>query len=400
MFNFAVYYIEANVICILIFGILLFHNHFNIDRQEKQIKFDHVLIAFMLYFLTDCFWAAIVEEIIPKTRFTVVINVFMIYVLMGATVYYWLEYVLSYEQVPHRNRPINRFAVLFPFLVSTLLLIIQYLAAPQTLINEAQDTLPGFTVYIVVVPDIYIAAVLFYTIRKAKAEENRSAKRKHLFIGFFPLMVSVGGLVETVFFPQIPIYCFTCLILMLVFYIQSIMGQVSLDPLTGLNNRGQLMHYASQKSNLFQEGRHTFVVMMDVDNFKGINDTYGHAEGDKALVAVANLLKKVVNSRNIPSFLARYGGDEFILIAHAIACVPPEDGGNNRSESVLNSGSNEEIEQLIKEIQVEAEKQKVPISAGYDGLLGEGDTIDRCIQRADKKLYLNKEYRKLHPSNA
>lgn len=367
--------IEANIVCILVFGILLFHNHFNIDRRERQIKFDHVLISFMLYFLADCFWAAIVEGIIPKTRFNVVVNTFSIYILMGATVYYWLEYVMSYEQVPHRNRPINRFAVLFPFLVSTLALVIHYLVAPQTLINDAQDTLPGFSLYIIVVPVIYIAAVLFYTIRKAKAEENLTAKRKHLFIGFFPLMVTLGGLVETLFFPKIPIYCFTCLILMLVFYIQSIMGQVSLDPLTGLNNRGHLMRYCSQKSNLFQEGRRTFVVMMDVNDFKGINDNYGHAEGDKALVTISESLKKVVNSRNMPSFLARYGGDEFILIAY------PE--------------REEELKRLISDIHSEIEAKDrgpyhVSISAGYDQLIDGRDTIQNCIQRADKKLYLDK----------
>lgn len=113
------------------FGILLLHNHFNIDRQEKQIKFDHVLVAFMLYFLVDCFWAAIVTKLIPKTRFSVITNTFLIYALMGATVYCWLDYVLAYEQVPHRNRAINRFAMVFPFAVSTLGLALQYLLAPQ-----------------------------------------------------------------------------------------------------------------------------------------------------------------------------------------------------------------------------------------------------------------------------
>ena len=55
MNGFAVYYIEANIVCIIIFGILLIHNHFNIDRQEKQIRFDYVLITFILYFAADCF---------------------------------------------------------------------------------------------------------------------------------------------------------------------------------------------------------------------------------------------------------------------------------------------------------------------------------------------------------
>ena len=381
MNDFAVYYIEANLVCMIIFGILLIHNHFNIDRQEKQIKHDHVLVAFILYVLADCFWAAIVAELIPKTRFTVVVNVFSIYLLMGATIYCWLDYVMAYEQVPHRNRPINRFAVIFPFLVSTVALILHYLIAPQTLIDDAQETLPGFSVYIIAVPDIYIAAVLFYTIRKARAEENPAEKRKHLFIGFFPLLVSVGGLIQTLLLPYVPIYCFTCLILMLVFFIQALEIRISMDPLTSLNNRGQLTRYIAQKANLRQEGRLTVVVMMDIDGFKEINDTFGHAEGDKALVTVADSLKAIISRSNIPSFLGRYGGDEFILIVH------PE--------------KQEEVEQLIADIRQEIARScdtayRLSVSAGCDELLGGEDTAQNCIQRADKKLYLDKQYRKLH----
>ena len=224
------------------------------------------------------------------------------------------------------------------------------------------------------------AESLFYTIRKAKNEENRAEKRKHLFIGFFPLMVIAGGLIQTTLFPYIPIYCFTCLILMLVFYIQSIELRISVDPLTNLNNRGQLMRYISQKSSVYQEGRQTFVVMMDIDGFKGINDTYGHAEGDKTLVTIADSLKTVLNRHCMPFFLGRYGGDEFILIVHP-------DG-------------QDQVEQLISEIRDEIQAEcagpvHLSISAGYDELLGGQDTLHNCIQRADKKLYLDKQYRKL-----
>ncbi|MBR3742260.1 MAG: GGDEF domain-containing protein [Clostridia bacterium] len=388
MNEFALYYIEANIICIIVFVILLIHNHFNLDRQEKQVKYDHVLIAFILYFLADCFWAAITADYIPKTRINVAADVFLIYILMGATIYYWLNYVMAFVQVPHRNRPINRFAVIFPFLVSTVVLLLQYTFAPQTLINEAQETLPGFSAYMIVVPDIYMIAVIFYTLRKAKEEENPLEKRKTIFIGLFPLVVMTGGLIETLFFPHLPIYCFTCLILMLVFYIQAIEVRVSMDPLTNLNNRGQLMRYISQKSNLHQEGRQTYVVMMDIDDFKAINDTYGHAEGDKALVTVANSLKKAINRCGLPSFLGRYGGDEFILIIH------PE--------------IREEIDQLVRvireEIRLECVNNGIPyilfVSAGYDELKGDQDSVQNCIQRADEKLYQDKKYRKLHPRKA
>ena len=385
MNGFAVYYIEANVVCAIVFGILLIHNHFNIDRQEKQIKYDHALVGFILYFVVDCLWAAITDGMIPRTRVTVVVVTFLIYLVMAATIYFWLEYVMAYEQVPHRNRPINKFAVLFPFIVSTVALIAQYFIAPGTLINDKLETLMAFNVYLVTVPYIYIAAILFYTIRKAKVEKKNSEKRKHLFIGFFPLMVIVGGIVQLIV-PSVPVYCFSVMLLMLLFYIQSIELRISMDPLTQLNNRSQLIHYTSMKSNLNVEDRITVVIMMDIDGFKEINDTYGHAEGDKALVTVSGSLKKAVNSRSMPSFLCRYGGDEFILIIH------PE--------------AREETDDLIREIReeiaraVEDSPYPLSVSVGYDELMGETDSIQNCIGRADKKLYLDKEYRKIKPPDS
>ena len=386
MDGFAVYYIEANIVCVIVFGILLLHNHFNIDRQEKQVKYDHALMAFMLYFLADCFWAAITAEIIPKTRFSVVLDDFMIYLCMAATIYFWLEYVMAYELVPHRNRRINKFAVLFPFLVSTVALVLNYIIAPQMLLDDALDTKMAFSVYLVAVPYIYMAAILFYTIRKARGEENPREKRKHLFIGLFPLMAIAGGLLQMVFFPYIPFFCFSAMILMLLFYIQSIQLRISLDPLTQLNNRGQLASYVAQRSNLYMDDRMTVVVMMDIDGFKSINDTFGHAQGDRALVIVSDALKTAVNNHNTLCFLGRYGGDEFILIHHPAA-------------EAETAGLIDEIRDNIGQMAGEM-PCPLTVSAGYDALLGGEDTIQSCIERADKKLYLDKEYRKIRPTHA
>ncbi len=375
--GFSVYYIESNLVCVLVFMILLIHNYSNIDRQDKQVKFDRVLMAFILYFLTDCFWAAIVDGFIPRTRFSKVTVDFLIYLFMAAIIYFWLEYVMAFEKAPHRNRPINRFAVLFPFLASTIALILNYLLAPQFLLNDQLDTLAGYNIYLVLVPCIYMAAILFYTLRKALSEESMNDKRKHLFIGFFPLITIIGGVVETLWFPQMPFFCFCALILMLIFYIQSIELRISLDPLTQLNNRGQLTKYSSQRANLHVEGRMTYVIMIDIDSFKQINDTYGHAEGDKALVLVSDALKKGLNRHGMPSFLGRYGGDEFILIIHPVTAL--------------------EAELLIREIREEVAKagRDVPyplsISVGCAELESGEETIKNCIVRADDLLYQDKK---------
>lgn len=196
MASFAFYYIEANIVCILVFAIMMVHNHFSVDRQEKQIKFDRALAAFILYFLADCFWAAVQSEVIPKTRFSMTTVAFLLYLFMTLIIYFWLDFVMAFEQTPHRNRPINRFAVAFPFLVATLALILQLILAPRTLIDDNLNSTFAFTVYLVAVPYIYMAAILFYTIRHARSTENPGEKKKHLFVGFFPLLTVIGGMVE------------------------------------------------------------------------------------------------------------------------------------------------------------------------------------------------------------
>ncbi|MBR4472240.1 MAG: GGDEF domain-containing protein [Oscillospiraceae bacterium] len=376
MKGFSFFYIEANLVSVIIFGIILIHNQNNIDRQEKQIKFDRVLLAFIVYFLADSVWAGIVDGVFPRSIFSIII--FLIYASMAAITYFWLEYVMAYEQVEHRNRPINRFAVIFPFLISTVLLVLNYMIAPEKLISADLETQPLFTLYLSAVPDIYMIAILFYTIRKARREENPVEKQKHIFIGTFPLMVSVFGLLGEKINPQAPTFCYASLILMLVFYIQAIELRVSQDPLTQLNNRGQLERYCAQRTNLYLEDRKTVVVMMDIDTFKAINDTYGHAEGDRALLIVSGALKTAVNSHSMPSFLCRYGGDEFILILHPVNV--------------------EETGQFLEEVRTEIRKDNcaypLSISAGYDVLRDAPDTIQDCIRRADQKLYEEKASRK------
>ena len=376
MYGFSFTYVEGNLVCALVFILLLINNYQNHNRQEKQIKFDRALIAFILYFITDSIWALIVDRVLPKSLIGAV--TIFIYIFMVAYSYAWLDYVMAYEQVPDRNKPRHRLIVAMPFLVSTVILILQLVTAPETLINhDTLETQLGFTVYMVVVPVIYLTAILFYAIRRAGKEENRTEKHRHLFIGFFPLLGSIGGIIQTMM-PYAPILCFVILILMLVFYIQSLELRVSLDPLTGLNNRGQLEKYCSQHGNTIVEGRLTVAVMMDIDKFKAINDTYGHAEGDKALVIVSNALKTVANRHSIPSFLCRYGGDEFILILHPVAI--------------------EEVEEVLTEIQEEVNQDntgspyKLSISAGYDKMQ---DSIQACIKSADEKLYHVKKQKDL-----
>lgn len=379
MTEYFIYYASINIVGAIIFGIMLMHDLSNIDKQEKQLKYDHVLLAFILYFISDSLWAGVDSKVFPVNEFTVVATAFSNFVVMTGIVYMWLRYVMAYEQIPNRNTWVSKITMFFPFFVSTIFLIITYIIAPRMLIDENLKNTKIFDVFMVSVPYIYIIAVIVYALKKAIHEENSMMKRKHLYIGFFPIMVVAGGLMQMILMPALPIFCFSSNIFMLIFYIHSMEDRISTDPLTMLNNRGQLAKYVSVSSNLRMEGRSTYCIMLDVNDFKFINDTYGHAEGDSALVIIAQALLKTIGNYNMPVFLGRYGGDEFVMIAHPL--------------------SEGEVQALVwdirKNIEAKCEQEKKPymlsVGVGVDKLEGEQDSFAKCIERADEKLYQNKE---------
>ena len=376
------YYIAANVFCIIIFFLFLAHDRLHKDRQEKQIKFDRALVAFMLYFAADSFYAAIAENRIPRTRLSVVASCFALYVFMAAITYFWLGYVMAVEHTPRRNRPLNRFAVLFPFIVSTLAIIVIYIVAPQLLISADNKLQPLYDVSLIIVPCIYIVAVIFHVLKNFISGTTRYGKHKHLYTGFLPLMVAGGGIVQLVWLVHMPVFCYASTILMLIYYIEFMEDQISMDPLTSLNNRRQLVQYASTLEGSHKKNGKTYVVMIDVNDFKSINDNFGHAEGDNALIIISKALKKIVGKHENLCFLGRYGGDEFIIIV------------NVSNETELKELIAKLREHITERCKAQNTPYRLSIGVGYDRLKATDDTLQNCIRRADKKLYLDKKQRK------
>ena len=374
-----VYYIESNMICLIIFAILFVHDLIGADRQEKQIKYDHALMGFMLYFVSDSIWALVQDGVIQNSRAVAIITNSANFILMASVTFLWMRYVMAVENVKNREKPLSKFLISLPFIISMVTCAVIFFIDSSLLINNKLEVTLLLNILMTVVPIIYIIAVLGFAINRAVKEDNPTERRRHYYVGFFPLVVVLGGILQLVF-PFAPVFCFSCTILMIIYFIHSMDAQISIDPLTQLNNRGQFMRYTSQPSKLFIENRRTYIVMMDVNDFKGINDNHGHSSGDKALLIIADAMRYEIQKHDMPVFACRYGGDEFILI--------------------VNPSKESEVEKLINDIRsriiVECEYQDVPyrisIGAGYDELIdGSKDSVQKCMQRADKKLYMDKE---------
>ena len=141
------------------------------------------------------------------------------------------------------------------------------------------------------------------------------------------------------------------------------------DPLTGILNRRAILDELSQRMNHhLYDFEHLSVLMIDIDFFKEVNDTFGHVVGDKVLKKVAGIISQVI--RGLDS-VGRYGGEEFLVV------FP-----NTNYDNAF--GASERIRQRIEETVFE-DVGKLTISGGF--VCFKNETIEELIQKADQCMY-------------
>jgi diguanylate cyclase (GGDEF)-like protein len=113
--------------------------------------------------------------------------------------------------------------------------------------------------------------------------------------------------------------------------------------------------------------------MIDIDNFKALNDTFGHLEGDKVLIEIAKIMKKETRESDI---VARYGGEEFVIILSGT----DKEGAKVVAERIRNAVENHKF--IIK-----GRKITVTISIGVSTYPLDADMKMEIIRCADKALY-------------
>lgn len=149
------------------------------------------------------------------------------------------------------------------------------------------------------------------------------------------------------------------------------------DALTGLPNRRMLDEQLAIANITSHEMNYDFgIALMDIDNFKNVNDTYGHSMGDNVLKMVAKSLQSGIMRTDI---IARWGGEEFICLLRG-----------TDEESLKRVA--ERLRMLIQAsgIRMNSNEVKVTISIGAT-LHKAGETIEDMIERADKLLYQSKQ---------
>ncbi len=139
----------------------------------------------------------------------------------------------------------------------------------------------------------------------------RKIKKKHFFSLMFFCVPPLMCIILQVFFYGVSLMLNSVVLSQLVIFINIQNRDIYIDYLTGVNNRKMLDLHLMNKISA-STGEKTFsAIMIDLDNFKNINDNYGHDEGDRALQNISTILKNCISSND---FIARYGGDEFCIV--------------------------------------------------------------------------------------
>ncbi len=152
--------------------------------------------------------------------------------------------------------------------------------------------------------------------------------------------------------------------------------QTYIDPLTEIGNRRA---FDKRMTELFQNDKGNMaLVLIDLDHFKKLNDTYGHLMGDRVLQGVGKTLQKICPEN---ALVARYGGEEFVLVledSQEAACHIAETIRASLSKLVMKKKSSGEVIENITASFGVAQKM-------------EGEFPEQLIERADKALYTAKE---------
>ena len=221
--------------------------------------------------------------------------------------YCWCLFV-EYHIYRNTNRIKKKSRILaIPLIIATILIIINLLGTGIIFDISKENVYTrgpmNFILYIFVFV-YYIESI--YTVHKAKYDS--------ILVEFFPIYYfiipcMIGTMIQGFFFGVSTIWLCVAIAFILV-YIENQISVSFIDDLSGLYNRKYMNHYLNKLQS--DKNRHVYGFLLDINEFKAINDTYGHLTGDRALIQFGKILQHSIDKDSVA---IRMGGDEFVIFA-------------------------------------------------------------------------------------
>ena len=366
-------YIEVDVICLIMLGLVMtgVSSSFGTDSEVRVFK--GVALSNIMLLIADIVWMLGEHgfaTLSPALNWLVNIAYMTLTCCMG---YLWAIYTklrLSERGVSARWAAVAAlpFAFVALLVVSSVWTHWMFYIDSQNVYNRGEYYLIHSAVSLA-----YIVLPSLVSICMGIREKNRYKRHDIFILASFALLPAAGTILQVHLF-GLPAALAGASLAVLMLFVSFQNVRIFNDALTGLNNRRRADEFLDSRLSAEREKRLIFFVL-DIDCFKQINDRFGHAEGDRALVLTASALKVVCGVHG--AFLARYGGDEF--------CV------------IWETGPDGDAELLVREIQAEVSSVcvknglacELTISVGYEEYT-EGQTANGIFRAADAMLYRNK----------
>ena len=259
-----------------------------------------------------------------------------------------------------------------PGFIEIAVLIVISLFSSDARYSDLVSSIASVSIYVVINFYIMLGAFLCYKSSLYNLDfDIKYIARKHLY---YYTVLCIAFLIEQVVFSNAAVG--TSYVVFLLFnYMTKSKTMISQDSLSGVNNRVSFNKYIN---NVFLSKEHdgAYIVYIDIDKFKHINDTYGHIEGDEAISLVGKTLKSIAGETN--SFVARIGGDEFVMI--------------------IKTTEEEKIKKVIQNISFELEERIIfsdkqydlTVSCGYIEVKKNQKNIKELMVKADESMYIEK----------
>lgn len=374
----SILYSEVNILCIMF--LLLIYSKVKPENytQQKQILFRKVLLSNCILFVLDVMWIFINSRTFlvgPAVNWA--LNI-LYYISSGIVGFYWFVYSESVQN----SQLVRDKKHIFLCAVPVMLLSVMTLASIKTgwlfYIDEANvyHRGPFYALQLLISYGYVVFTAGKALVRSGRAVEY-SKKVEYRTLACFVIAPLIAGMIQ-VFFPSIPSLSVGTTFGALYVFLTMQEQLISVDALTGLNNRSKLMQHLFDRMERPDARKHLFLVMMDLDYFKTINDGYGHVEGDNALCMTADVLKGCCKDDRY--FIARYGGDEYVAVCELDSKEQIEEFCHNIADAM--------------QIKSDGCPYKLSLSIGYAEYTSGITTPQDFIKQADAKLYEAKQARR------
>lgn len=285
---------------------------------------------------------------------------------------FWATYI-DHKIFNSLERIKRRHYYLYPFLIGVFLSVINIttpilfsISEDNVYSREPLIWINAITMYLLL---LYIIALTF---------KNRKLVNQEVALGvtIFMILPAVGAAIQIVYLGLFLIWPMMALGVIVAYIFLETTG-TSRDHLTKLFTRLKSDEYIK---NLIDRQTEFAIIMIDLDNFKELNDTYGHAEGDRVLQIFGIILMNVFDKN---SLVSRFGGDEFLIIT------------NTYTEKELIEFKKLIYDELSNTIYLNEHLKSLKFSYGYSCFIkGDVKTMDHLIVEADDFMYKDKAFNK------